>query len=95
MTKFTIKAEVTVTYLYQVEADTITKAIDMVEADEADDCFEHDSSAPQAVEYMVEGRAGWIDARNWKDAHNWSGSPCPVDPDNFWIDDATGERIPA
>lgn len=25
----------------------------------------------------------------------WSGSQCPVDPDNFWIDDATGERIPA
>lgn len=25
----------------------------------------------------------------------WSGSPCPADPDNFWIDDKTGERIPA
>lgn len=25
----------------------------------------------------------------------WSGSPCPDDPDNFWIDDATGERRPA
>lgn len=25
----------------------------------------------------------------------WSGSPCPADPDNFWIDDATGERVDA
>lgn len=25
----------------------------------------------------------------------WSGSPCPNDPDNFWIDDATGERVNA
>lgn len=25
----------------------------------------------------------------------WSGSPCPIDPDNFWIDDVTGERVPA
>jgi hypothetical protein len=25
----------------------------------------------------------------------WSGSPCPDDPDNFWIDDKTGERVPA
>ena len=23
----------------------------------------------------------------------WSGSPCPLDPDNFWIDDETGERV--
>lgn len=28
-------------------------------------------------------------------AGEWSGSPCPDDPDNFWIDDATGERRPA
>lgn len=26
---------------------------------------------------------------------NWSGSPCSDDPDNFWIDDETGERIRA
>ena len=25
----------------------------------------------------------------------WSGSPCPDDPDNYWIDDRTGERIKA
>lgn len=28
-------------------------------------------------------------------AVEWSGSPCPTDPDNFWIDDATGERVNA
>jgi hypothetical protein len=25
----------------------------------------------------------------------WTGSPCPHDPDNFWIDDKTGERVNA
>ncbi len=25
----------------------------------------------------------------------WSGSPDPDDPDNFWIDDVTGERVNA
>ncbi len=25
----------------------------------------------------------------------WSASPCPVDPDNYWIDDETGERVNA
>lgn len=26
---------------------------------------------------------------------DWSGSPCPLDPDNFWMDDDTGERVDA
>jgi hypothetical protein len=25
----------------------------------------------------------------------WTGSPCPVDPDNYWIQDGTGTRIKA
>jgi hypothetical protein len=25
----------------------------------------------------------------------WSASPCPLDPDNFWQDDETGERVNA
>ena len=25
----------------------------------------------------------------------WSGSPDPADPDNYWIDDETGERVHA
>jgi hypothetical protein len=29
------------------------------------------------------------------DEGEWSGSPDPDDPDNFWIDDKTGERRPA
>ena len=29
------------------------------------------------------------------DAHEWSGSQDPEDPDNFWIDDVTGERVSA
>lgn len=28
-------------------------------------------------------------------APEWSGSPDPSDPDNFWIDDDTGERVNA
>jgi hypothetical protein len=28
-------------------------------------------------------------------AAEWSGSPDPVDPDNYWIDDKTGERVNA
>ena len=24
--------------------------------------------------------------------NEWSGSQCPRDPDNYWIDDETGER---
>ena len=59
MTKFIIKAEQTVTYRYDVEADSIEEAIAMVEDEEADDCSEVDSSAPRAVEYAVEGQMGW------------------------------------
>lgn len=29
------------------------------------------------------------------DMGGWFGSPDPVDPDNFWIDDETGERVNA
>jgi hypothetical protein len=32
---------------------------------------------------------------HWRDEVSrleWSGSPDPKDPDNFWIDDITGER---
>jgi hypothetical protein len=29
----------------------------------------------------------------WTDPIEWSGSPDPLSPDNFWIDDDTGERV--
>ena len=29
------------------------------------------------------------------EADEWTGSPCPDDPDNYWINDKTGERINA
>ncbi|TDW20482.1 hypothetical protein EV128_125112 [Rhizobium azibense] len=29
------------------------------------------------------------------DANHWSGTPDPSDPDNFWIDDVTFERVNA
>jgi hypothetical protein len=59
MATFRIKAEVVVTYLYDVEADTIADAISAVEDGDEDDCMEHDSTAPRAVEYTVEGQMGW------------------------------------
>lgn len=32
----------------------------------------------------------------WDDeAREWSGTPDPSDPDNYWIDDTTGERVNA
>lgn len=31
----------------------------------------------------------------FRHAFEWSGSPDPEDPDNFWIDDETGERVNA
>lgn len=30
-----------------------------------------------------------------KCASEWSGSQDPADPDNYWIDDKTGERVNA
>lgn len=26
---------------------------------------------------------------------DWPASLCPIDPDNYWIDDETGERVNA
>lgn len=31
--------------------------------------------------------------REFNARSEWSGSLCPIDPDNFWIDDETGERV--
>jgi hypothetical protein len=28
-----------------------------------------------------------------KEEYGWSGYPDPADPDNYWIDDVTGERV--
>lgn len=33
--------------------------------------------------------------KNTNVSKEWSGSPCPIDPDNYWIDDKTGERVSA
>jgi hypothetical protein len=30
-----------------------------------------------------------------KRENEWSGTPCPDDPDNCWIDDETGEHVNA
>lgn len=59
MPTFKIKAEVVVTYTYDVEADTVAEAIQMVEDGDADDCMETDSSAPTATEYTIPGQMGW------------------------------------
>lgn len=31
----------------------------------------------------------------WLPRASWSGYPDPTDPDNFWIDDITGEQVNA
>lgn len=35
------------------------------------------------------------EARREQEEGEWSGSPDPNDPDNFWIDDKSGERVDA
>ena len=56
---FKVKAEMVVTYVYEVEAETFEDAIFQVEDGEADDCVETDSSMPRAVEYTIPGQMGW------------------------------------
>ena len=59
MAIFKIKAEMVVTYVYEVEAETFEEAIFQVEDGEADNCVETDSSMPRAVEYTIPGQMGW------------------------------------
>lgn len=59
MPSFKIRATMTVTYGYEVEADTIEDAVDAVEGGEMeDDCFELDSDL-RVTEYTIEGQMGW------------------------------------
>ena len=37
----------------------------------------------------------WLETYDAPEVDEWSGAPCPDDPDNFWICDRTGDRIPA
>lgn len=48
---------------------------------------------PITGEVSIDGEPDLIEIDG--EAAEWAGSPCPVDPDNFWIDDATGERVNA
>lgn len=60
MPRFKIKAEQVVTYVYDVEADTIQEAVASVDdGDEEDNSYEVDSSLPVATEYTIEGQMGW------------------------------------
>jgi hypothetical protein len=54
-----IKAEVTITYVYDVETDDLEEAITLVEDGDAEDCVETDSSMPRVVEYTIPGQLGW------------------------------------
>ena len=59
---FTVRAEVTVTYEYDVEADTVEEAVEFIEDGEMEDeCVEIDSSMPAVTEYTIEGQMGWND----------------------------------
>ncbi len=59
MTTYRIKAEVKITYMFDVEAESPWDAIDIVENDEEEPSQEIANSAPVATEYAVEGQAGW------------------------------------
>lgn len=54
--------------------------------------FEDDELQEGIAELLAGIRAAIARAEGTAD---WSGSPDPADPDNFWIDDATGERVDA
>ena len=49
-------------------------------------------SAELALDAYLE-RTGYDDDGHYEVVPEWSGSLCPIDPDNFWIDDETGERV--
>ena len=59
MPMFKIKAVETVTFVIEVEADTIGEAIELVEEGMAGDCVEVDSSPAHATHYAIEGVMGW------------------------------------
>lgn len=59
MTLFKLKAIQKVAYLYEVEAETIEDAIDMVESGDADDVTEIDSTNSKVIAYAEDGVAGW------------------------------------
>jgi hypothetical protein len=84
MPLFRIKAEVVVTYTYDVEAETLAEAIGAVEDGEADDCMEIDSSGPTATEYALDGQMGWTDVTDdVRGAERFAYSPYNC-PSNHW-----------
>ena len=62
MTRFIIRAEVTITYEYDLEADTLEEALALVEDDEVHSS-EIDSTAPTPIAYTIEGQMGWNQIR--------------------------------
>jgi len=53
--------------------------------------------AMQEAAYLLDGEPSEFSEEfgDRSDDEEWSGSPDPEDPDNFWICDKTGRRIPA
>jgi hypothetical protein len=52
-------------------------------------------SAISVIRAAVEPARAALALADGQVEREWSGSPDPADPDNFWIDDATGERVNA
>ena len=63
MPRFLVKAEDVVTYIFEVEAETIEDAIASVEDGDEDDCHEVDNTGMRAVEYTIEGQMGWNEVK--------------------------------
>lgn len=58
-------------------------------------CHDHEWSDDSACKCASCDWTGTVAAATVRDDSDWSGSPDPSDPDNFWIDDKTGERVNA
>ena len=70
MPKFTIRATDTITYEFEVEADTIEEAVAAVEDGDATDMREVDSTGDSVTHYTTDGQADWVE---WKgeDEKTW------------------------
>jgi hypothetical protein len=53
------------------------------------------SIGAQGARKLKRGKHAANKGQNKMNSDKWNGSPCPYDPDNFWIDDETGERVDA
>lgn len=42
---------------------------------------------------IISPEGEWLETFEAPESEEWTGTPCPDDPDNYWIDEETGERV--